>query len=119
LEPGKLNLHCDKNPEEVGIGILFDNTINCVRGNAAEAIGELLWHHPDWLDKLKPGIEALISDPHPVVRMAAIKTLLPLLNIDRKKAVERFFELSREDPRVPASPLLTRLFKRESPVLVL
>ncbi|MDD3308267.1 MAG: hypothetical protein PHO29_14385, partial [Acetobacterium sp.] len=39
LEPGKLNVSCDKNVEEVSSNTLFQNTINCVRGAAAEAIG--------------------------------------------------------------------------------
>lgn len=103
LEPGKLFVHCDVSAEEASAGILFQNTINCVRGVAAEAIGELLWHHPDLLDKLKPGIESLITDQHPVVRMAAITTILPIINIDRARAVDWFCELSKEDARVLTS----------------
>ncbi len=110
LEPGKLNISCDKSTDAASVETLFQNTINCVRGVAAEAIGELLWHHPDWLDKLKPGIEALISDPHPVVRMAAIRTLLPLLNIDRHQAVEWFYEVAKGDTRIPASPYAVKFF---------
>lgn len=110
LEPGKFNVHCDKTSEEVDVETLFQNTFNCVRGVAAEAICELLWHHSDWLDKLKPGIESIISDPHPVVRMAAIKILLPLINIDRKQSVEWFCELSKVDLRVPASPYAVEFF---------
>ncbi len=81
-----------------------------MRGVAADAISELLWRHPGWLDKLKPGIQALVSDPHPVVRMAAIKPLLPILKIDSQQAVEWFCELSKEDPRIPASPYAVDFF---------
>jgi hypothetical protein len=110
LQPGKLNIHCDLTAEEAGVDILERNTINCVRGVAAGAIAELLWHHPDWLDKLKPGIESLIVDPHPVVRMAAIRILLPMINIDRHQAVNWFCTLSVEDTRIPASRYAVRFF---------
>ena len=104
LEPGKLNVHCDKTAAEASVEMLFQNTINCVRGVAAEAIGALLWHHSDWLDKLKPGIESLITDHHPAVRMAAINALLPVLNIDRAQAVTWFCKACEQDERVSASP---------------
>ncbi|MCK5058383.1 MAG: hypothetical protein KAT34_17145 [Candidatus Aminicenantes bacterium] len=110
LLPGKLNIHCDITAEEAGVDILYWNTINCVRGIAAGAIAELLWHHQDWLDKLKPGIESLIVDQHPVVRMAAVKVLLPMINIDRHQAVNWFCELSEKDARIPASRYAIRFF---------
>lgn len=103
LEPGKLNICCNKSAEEATVETLFQNTINCVRGVAVEAIGQLLWEHPDWLDKLKSGIESLVMDPHPVVRMAAIYSLLPVLNIDSGQAVAWFCKAAKEDERISAS----------------
>jgi len=38
LEPGKLNICCDKSAEEATVETLFQNTINCVRGVAAEVL---------------------------------------------------------------------------------
>lgn len=110
LEPGKLNVHCDKSADEATVEMLFQNTINCVRGVAAKAMGELLWHHPDWLDKMKPAIGALVTDFHPVVRMAAVLTLLPILKIERRQAVAWFCTASKEDVRVAASPFAIRFF---------
>lgn len=110
LEPGKLNISCDKSAEEATVETLFQNTINCVRGVAAEAIGQLLWDHPDWLKKLKSGIESLVTDPHPVVRMAAIYSLLPVLNIDSGQAVAWFCNSAKEDDRIPASRHATTFF---------
>ncbi|MBW2021228.1 MAG: HEAT repeat domain-containing protein [Deltaproteobacteria bacterium] len=104
LEPGKLNLHCDKNSDEATVEILFQNTINCVRGVAAGAIGQLLWERKDRLEQVRPGIEALIQDPHPAVRMAAIEAIEPVLNIDRDLAVHWFCEACKNDLRVAASP---------------
>jgi hypothetical protein len=103
-EQATLNIHCDKKADEASVHILFQNTINCVRGVAAEAIGSLLWNHTEWLDKLKPGISSLVNDPHPAVRMASINALLPVLNIDSELAVAWFCKACERDLRVAASP---------------
>ena len=109
-EPTKLIIHCDKNTDEASVDILFQNTINCVRGVTAEAIGSLLWNHTDWLDRLKPGIVSLVNDPHPAVRMASIDALLPVLNIDRDLAVAWFCKACESDLRVVASPRAVLFF---------
>ena len=109
-EPSKLNIHCDKTRDEATVNILFQNTINCVRGVAAEAIGSLLWDHADWLDRLKTGIASLVNDPHPAVRMASIDALLPVLNIDRDLAVAWFCKACESDLRVAASPRAVHFF---------
>jgi hypothetical protein len=104
LEPGKLNIHCDKTADAASVDMLFLNTINCVRGVAAESIGQLLWNNADLLKKLRPAIESLVNDPHPAVRMASIDALLPILNIDKDQAVAWFCEACENDLRVAASP---------------
>jgi hypothetical protein len=104
LEPGKLNVHCDKTADEASVDMLFQNTINCVRGVAAESIGRLLWNNADLLKELRPAIESLVNDPHPAVRMASIEALLPVLNIDKDQAVAWFCEACKNDLRVAASP---------------
>lgn len=63
------------------------NSINVTRGIAAGSVERLLWKHPDWIDRLAPAIDSLIADPHPAVRAAGIRACLPVLNIDRKRAV--------------------------------
>jgi len=110
LEPGKLNVHCDKSADEVPVDILFQNTINCVRGMAARAIKLLLWEHPELLEKLRPAIEALVRDHHPVVRMAAAEMLLPVLNIDKDQAVKWCVLACEKDLRVAASPRGIRFY---------
>jgi len=104
LEAGKLNIYCDKSCDEASVVMLFQNTINCVRGVAAEAIGKLLWEHRERLDQLRAGIESLISDPHPAVRMAAIVAIEPVLNIDKDLAVYWFCKACKDDLRIAASP---------------
>ena len=115
LEPGKLNLHCDKNSDEATVEILFQNTINCVRGVAASVIGQLLWERKDRLEQVRPGIEALIQDPHPAVRMAAIEAIEPVLNIDKDLAVSWFCKACKDDLRVAASPRALRFFNYTVP----
>lgn len=105
LEPGKLNIDCNKTAGEATVDALFQNTINCVRGVAAGAIRQLLWEHPKLFSKLRPAIESLVRDHHPAVRMAAAEMLLPVfLNIEKDQAVEWYVTACSEDLRVAASP---------------
>lgn len=115
LEAGKLNLQCDKNSDEATVEILFQNTINCVRGVAAGAIGQLLWERKDRLEQVRPGIESLIQDPHPAVRMAAIEAIEPVMNIDKDLAVSWFCKACKDDLRVAASPRALRFFNYTVP----
>ena len=110
LKPGKLNLSCDKSCDEATVEHLFQNTINCVRGVAAGAIGKLLWIRKDRLKQVRIGIDSLVRDPHPAVRMAAIKAIEPVLNIDKDLAVHWFCEACKDDLRVAASPYALYIF---------
>lgn len=101
-EPGKLNVRCNRSSHEATVDDLVQNAINCVRGDAALAIGALLWEHTDWLGKLKPGVEHLANDPHPAVRVAALEAFLPMLNIDKDLTVSLFLQACKDDLRVSA-----------------
>ncbi len=81
---------------------LLNNALNVVRGKAAFAVGALLWAHPDWVGRLEPAIKSLVVDRHPAVRIAAVEACLPILNIDRDKAVRWFVQACQSDPRVTA-----------------
>jgi hypothetical protein len=124
--------HADPRPDELSVlpseesdantvRTLYQHTINCVRGCAAGAIGGLLWHHPDRLTKLRAGIVSLVDDAHPAVRMAAVRALLPMLNIDRDQAVTWFCKACEKDERVAASPdgvrFLTHIFRSHCSLL--
>jgi hypothetical protein len=115
LKPEELNIACDKTVKEATVKDLHQNAINCVRGQAAGSIGRLLWEHEDLLEKLRPGIEALVRDPHPAVRMAAVEMLLPVLNIEEGKAVDWFVVACEDDPRVAASPRAVAFFNHAVP----
>jgi hypothetical protein len=115
LEIGKLNVNCDKNSDEATVDMLFQNTINCVRGVAASAIGNLLWNRKEWLEKVLVGIESLVQDSHPVVRMAALEAIFPVLNIDKDLAVQWFCKACQDDLRVAASPRALHFFNYTFP----
>lgn len=115
LEQGKLNVYCDKSCDEATVEILFQNTINCVRGVAAGAIGQLLWERKDRLEQVRSAIESLVRDPHPAVRMAAIEAIEPVLNIDKDLAVSWFCQACKDDLRVAASPRAVRFFNYTVP----
>jgi len=110
LENGKLNVDSDKNVDDASIDTLFQNTINCVRGLAAGAIGKLLWRNQNWMEQVRPGIESLVHDLHPVVRMAALEAIYPVLNIDKDLAVQWFCEACKDDLRIAASPHALHFF---------
>ncbi len=93
----------DKNMDSVTIHTLFDNTINCVKGIAAEAIGKLLWNNQDLIGKVTPAVESLVQDTHPVVRMASVYALIPIININNDKAVEWFNVAAKDDLRIPGA----------------
>ncbi|MEN8130113.1 MAG: hypothetical protein ABFS45_07930 [Pseudomonadota bacterium] len=114
-EIGKLNVHCDKCSDNATVEILFQNTLNCVRGVAANAIGQLLWERKDRFEFVTPGIKSLIKDPHPVVRMAAIEAIYPVLNIDKDLAVHWFCEICKDDLRVAAYPRASRFINYALP----
>jgi len=103
-QPDKLNVECLTSAEVASIDSLFQNTINCVRGVAARGIQQLLWDRPELYEKLRSGIESLLKDPHPAVRMAAAQMLIPVLNIDKDQAVIWYVMACEGDLRVAASP---------------
>ncbi|RJQ38130.1 MAG: hypothetical protein C4550_07080 [Nitrospiraceae bacterium] len=109
-EPEKLNICCNQTADEASIETLFQNTINCVRGTAAQAIAQLLWKYPGCFERLRPGIESLVQDQHPAVRVAAIEILLPVINLDKDQAVEWFVTACNDDLRVAASPRAQHFF---------
>jgi hypothetical protein len=77
---------------------------NSVRGAAAEALMKLLFEKPDLTESFLPMIEKLASDSNPVMRGAAQRLCLPLLNVDRTRAVQLFLQsCDHLDDRVLAS----------------
>jgi hypothetical protein len=71
--------------------------INCVRGIAAEAIGTLLYDHPERQGILLPYIEIMVNDSSVAVRSTVANALLALFTHDKDKAVDLFIKLCDTD----------------------
>jgi hypothetical protein len=89
--------------EYASVANLEQHALNCVRGVASLAIGQLLWNHSDLLDDFRSVIYRLCEDSHQVVRIAALDSLTPVLNIDRGFAIDGFCLAASDDLRVAAS----------------
>ncbi len=80
-----------------------------VRGAAAEALMELLFEKRELTDTFIPTVEKLVSDPKPVIRVAAQGLCIPLLNVDRDMAVRLFLKsCDHPDDRVLAGTHINR-----------
>ncbi len=88
---------------EASVESLENNALNCVRCVAALAIGQQLWNHSDLLDQFRSAIGQICRDPHPAVRVAAVRMCVPILNLDKDFAIECFCQASTDDLRVAAS----------------
>ena len=111
--------HPDPGPEEFTVKRIgangehvpdvINSAINCVRGRAAGAIARLLFDQPGLIAKFEPAIEKLVNDSSPAVRVAAMRVCLPILNIDRDKAVALFVKAcDMEDDRILDGPYADR-----------
>lgn len=87
-ELGTLNITNNEDKEMRSYAMLQSNAINCVRGNAAQAIAELLWNERTLFKQFKDTIERLVFDENPAVNLASLFALWPAYNIDREWASE-------------------------------
>ena len=71
-----------------------------VRGNAAQAIAELLWNERTLFKQLKDTIERLVFDENPAVKLASLFALWPAYNIERKWASEIILNQYDKDYRL-------------------
>jgi hypothetical protein len=92
------------------ISNLENNALNCVRGVAGLATGQILWNHPNLTDEFRPTLRHLCNDPHPAVRIAGIRACTSLIKSDKAFAIERFCEAAAADLRVAASHWATDYF---------
>jgi len=80
--------------------MLQSNAFNCVRGNAARAIGSILWENGELFDQFKDTIEVLVEDINPAVQYAALDALWPVSNINQIWAFEKILYLYEKDIRM-------------------
>ncbi len=86
----------------------YSHGINCVRGQAAECLGTLLFADEKRLELLRPALMAISADPVISVRTCAINALLPLLNFERDFAVELFLIACNRCDAICATPPFDR-----------
>ncbi|MCI8862816.1 MAG: hypothetical protein HFI20_10090 [Lachnospiraceae bacterium] len=79
--------------------MLSSNALNCVRGQAARAIGNLLWEDRNLFIQFREVIEKLVFDENPAVRFAALYVLWPSYNIEREWAEEKIIKVYESDIR--------------------
>lgn len=98
-EIGKPIVTNTEDKEMRSYNMLQSNAINCVRGEAAQAIGKLLWEEKSLFSQFKGTIEKLTLDENPAVRLASLYSLWPSYNIERDWAAERILYLYEQDYR--------------------
>lgn len=99
-EIGKPNVTNNEDKEMRSFDMLQSNAINCVRGNAAQAIAQLLWNDSSLFNQFKNTIEKLTLDENPAVKLATLFALWPSYNIDRDWASDKIINLYEQDYRL-------------------
>lgn len=99
-EIGKPNVTSSDDKEMYSFDMLQSNAINCVRGNAAQAIEQLLWNESMLFKQFKETIEKLTVDENPAVQLASIFSLWPSYNIEKDWASEKILNLYEQDHRL-------------------
>ena len=92
-------LYNSKN-EIITIQMLQSKMINCVRGQAAETISQLLWSDYGYFSEFEKTIKKIITDENPAVKMASLDILFPSYNIEKEWASEIILRLFEEDSRL-------------------
>lgn len=99
-EIGKPNITSRDDKEMCSFDMLQSNAINCVRGNAARALEQLLWNESALFEQFRETIEKLTVDENPAVKLASIFALWPSYNIEEDWASEKILDLYEQDHRL-------------------
>ncbi|HUY37040.1 MAG TPA: hypothetical protein VMV69_30255 [Pirellulales bacterium] len=101
-EPDSLQVYCNQRASECAVEVLEQNSINCVRAIAARSMSAVLFRSPELLPQFLPAIERFLGDPHPVVRVAAVRICLAVWNIDQSISIAWLLRAVADDLRVAA-----------------
>ena len=88
--------------------------INSTRGQAAEAIGHLLFAKPERFEFFRSVIETLVHDPVAAVRACAVLPLLAVFNQDAELAVAWFIQLAETREEVLGTHYATEFIRYAS-----
>ena len=86
--------------EKIDSEKLCSKALNCVKGDAVRAIGELLWDNKKLFSEFKEVIDKLTLDDAPEVKMVSFYGLWPSYNIDKEWAEARILRLYESDIRM-------------------
>lgn len=106
----KPNVTKQSDKEMLSFDMLFSNAINCVRGQAAEAIATLLWNNSDYFYRFKDTIDRIINDNNPAVRLSSMFILWQIYDIERDWAEDRILKLIEADYRFSGFPNMKSMF---------
>ncbi len=104
------NVKSSDDKEMDSFDLLFSNSINCVRGNAARTLGSLLKSNSNYFDIFKETIEKQIEDTNPVVRLATMFILFPAYDIDKDWSAKNIIKLLKGDYRLTGFPRMRHMF---------
>ncbi|MGM0830245.1 MAG: hypothetical protein ACQEU4_18640 [Bacillota bacterium] len=99
-ETNKPNITNNEDKEMRSFYMLQSNALNCVRGNAAQAIAQVLWNDTSLFRQFKDTIEKLALDENPAVKLASLFALWPSYNIERNWASEIILMQYEKDYRL-------------------
>lgn len=117
-EPDVSPLHFRKSNDELCCDDLLQNSINCARGCAFEAIAELLWEHHENTEQFKAALEYSVEDKNPAVLFSVLHCAVPWYNIDKAFSKILFDRLLAKDLRILGAQQawdLLRLFFESAP----
>lgn len=99
-EEEKVNDTSADDKEMISLQMLISNSMNCVRGRAAETIGLLIWGNADLYLAFKNTVEKLVNDVNSAVKMASIECLCPIYKIDPEWSSGNILKLFIQDYRI-------------------
>ena len=96
-DDNELNITISEEKETNICDAIQTKALNCVRGEATRAIGELLWEHKQLYNNFKKSIEILSNDANIVIRYASLWALWPVYNIERGWASNLILNVYKSD----------------------
>lgn len=105
----EINITCEKDTQMKSFEMLQSNSLNCVRGEAARTIANLLKKNKELFGDFKDTIKVLCNDINPAVRLASICILYQVYSIDRKFARENIIDILEKDYRIIGKPGMRKI----------
>lgn len=106
----KANVTTQNDDKMKSFDMIQSNSLNCVRGSAAEAIGSLLGDNKNLYNQLRSTVEKLCNDINPAVKLASLKALYPIYNIDRDFFKSKIVNMLEDDYRISGDRGMKKIF---------